>query len=247
MLVLRIAFILSLLFFAPASARQPAAVKGRGAVKPCRAVPAPQPIHFSEVPPTKHHVIKPLVMIDPGHGGKDIGAVSLSKPVYQEKNLNLASARFLEQFLRQRGYRTLMTRDDDTFLTLEERADVSKEKKAQLFVSVHFNSAPNKTAEGIEVFYYKSDKDKERSNKSEALAKAVLANTIETTQANSRGIKHGNFSVIRNSSIPAILIEGGFLTNDSEMERIKDPTYLKKLAWGIAQGIDQYIKGQSKS
>ncbi len=69
-----------------------------------------------------------------------------------------------------------------------------KEKKAKLFVSIHYNSAPNPTADGIEVFYYKSDNDTDRTKKSEALAKAVLDKVIEGTQARSRGVKHGNYS-----------------------------------------------------
>ncbi|TXI42795.1 MAG: N-acetylmuramoyl-L-alanine amidase [Nitrosomonas sp.] len=190
---------------------------------------------------------KPLIIIDAGHGGKDLGAVSLTKPIYQEKNLNLATARLLEGFLKNQGYRTIMTRSDDTFLTLEERANLAKAKKGQLFVSVHYNSAPSQKAEGIEVFYYNSDKEKGRTKDSQAMAQAVLDKVIAATSAASRGVKHGNYSVIRNTTMPAILIEGGFMTNEKEMERLKDPIYLKKLALGIAQGIDQYLQNKVKA
>jgi N-acetylmuramoyl-L-alanine amidase len=74
------------------------------------------------------------------------------------------------------------------------------------------------------------------------LAQTVLDHVIESTAAKSRGVKHGNFLVIRETEMPAILVEGGFLTNTSEMDRIKDPSYLKKLALGIAKGIQTYLQ-----
>lgn len=185
--------------------------------------------------------MKPLIVIDAGHGGEDYGAHSNTSPHYQEKYLNLSTAQMLRGFLAQQGYRTIMTRTNDTFIALDKRADFANEKNPSIFLSVHYNSAPSKEAEGIEVYYYKSDEDKMRSRESRLLAQFVLDGVIETTQAKSRGVKHGNFAVIRQTKMPAILIEGGFLTNDKEMQRIKDPTYLKQLAWGIAQGLNAYF------
>lgn len=222
---------------------------------PCRpCVPCPQPsgesVHPSPRPVAETRSkatttqSKPLVIIDPGHGGKDVGALTPSKPVYQEKNLNLANARLVEGFLKQQNFRTAMTRSDDTFLTLEERVELAKKRKADLFVSIHFNSAPNRKAEGIEVFYFESNKDKKRSAESKKLAQAVLNRLIASTGAPSRGIKHANFAVIRDSTTPAILIEGGFMTNEREMDKLKDPAYMKKLAWATAQGIDDYVNGK---
>lgn len=217
-------------------------------IQPGPTIVAPPPV--LETPRQSHRNLtaKPIIMIDPGHGGKDHGAVTLTKPEYREKNLNLATARMVDTFLRQKGYRTVMTRSDDTFVSLEDRVTATKDAKAKLFVSIHYNSAPSTKAEGIEVFYYESDKDKdkERCKKSKALAQAALGKIIASTQASSRGVKHGNFAVIRNNTTPAILIEGGFITNDSELERIKDPAYIKKLAWGIAEGIDKYVTEEDK-
>ncbi len=183
-----------------------------------------------------------LIIIDPGHGGDDYGAQSLSKPTYYEKNLNLATAKILSAFLKQLGFSTVMTRSDDTFIPLDQRAIFANEKKGKLFVSVHYNSAPSKEADGIEVFFYKTDQDKKRVQASRLLARNVLDKTIANTQAKSRGVKHGDFAVIRLTNMPAILIEGGFLTNDDEMLKLKDPVYIKKLAWGIAQGIAAYYE-----
>ena len=183
-----------------------------------------------------------VIVIDPGHGGEDFGTHSNSKPRYQEKSLNLATSMQLKAYLEQLGYQTIMTRKDDVFIELSERAQFANGKKPTLFVSVHYNSAPSKDADGVEVYYFQNDEDKKRVSESKKLAQSVLKGVIAQTQAKSRGIKHGNFAVIRETKMPAILIEGGFLTNDEEMEKIKNPAYIKQLAWGIAKGIDAYLQ-----
>lgn len=185
--------------------------------------------------------LKKLIVIDPGHGGDDFGTQSLTKPIFREKHLNLATAQILQNYLKQMGYQTIMTRVDDTFIPLDKRALFANEKNPDLFVSVHFNSAPSQQAEGVEVFYYKADDDKTRTQSSKLLAQTILSRVIENTDAKSRGVKSGNLAVIRETKMPAILIEGGFLTNESELQKIKDANYLKRLAWGIAQGIQDYI------
>lgn len=181
------------------------------------------------------------IMIDPGHGGHDIGTQSISKPRYQEKSLNLVTAKFVNEFLQQLGYRVLITREKDKFVSLEKRASMANEQKPTLFVSIHYNSAPSAEAQGVEVFFYQAKEMKERTLKSKRLAQAVLKNILAETQAKSRGVKHGNFLVIRQTTMPAILVEGGFVTNEAEMQNLKDPTYLKRLAWGIVRGIEEYL------
>lgn len=182
------------------------------------------------------------IIIDPGHGGDDQGAKSLVKPIYSEKNFNLVAARFLKQDLEQMGYTTTMTRDKDVFVTLDRRARSGTLPANEIFVSVHFNAAQSPEAEGIEVFYYDAKDSQQRTTQSKALAQAVYKQVIAATDAKPRGVKHGNYHVIRESAVPAILIEGGFLTHPGELEKIKDPAYLKKLSWGIAQGIANYLK-----
>lgn len=200
----------------------------------------PKPIITTTEPPVKP--FKDLmIVIDPGHGGEDLGTQSLSKPKYLEKHFNLATAKMLKDFLEQKGYSILLTRSDDTFIPLDKRAEFANTRDSKLFVSVHYNSAPSPEAQGIEVFYYRSKDDQDRSAESKILAQNVLKRVIKNTDAKSRGVKHGNLAVIRLTKMPAILIEGGFLTNDEEMQKLKDPSYLKQIAWGIAQGIDDYI------
>lgn len=180
-----------------------------------------------------------FIILDPGHGGHDIGTQSISKPRYQEKSLNLVTAQFVKSFLEQLGYQVLMTREIDKFVSLEKRAQIANEKKPTVFVSIHYNSAPSAQAQGIEVFYYKEKKN--RSFRSKKLAQAVLKNVVTQTKAKSRGVKQGNYAVIRETTMPAVLIEGGFVTNETELQNLKDPTYLKKLAWGIVRGIEEYL------
>ena len=185
---------------------------------------------------------KGFIILDPGHGGHDVGTQSISKPRYQEKSLNLTTANFVKAYLEQLGYEVALTRKNDIFISLEKRAQIANEKKPDLFVSIHYNSAPSAEAKGVEVFFYNSKENKTRADKSKGLAQAVLKHVITHTKAHSRGVKHGNFAVIRETLMPAILIEGGFVTNEAELQNLKDPTYLKKLAWGIAKGVDEYKK-----
>jgi N-acetylmuramoyl-L-alanine amidase len=185
-----------------------------------------------------------LIVIDAGHGGKDQGTQSLGQPKFLEKHLALTTAKILNTYLQGYGYQTHMTREDDTFIALSERAEIANAKKTKLFVSVHYNAAENKSAKGIEVYYYNSDRDESRTKDSKKLAGAVLDDVISNTKAKSRGVKHGNFAVIRETNMPAILIEGGFMTNRDEMDDIRNASYMKKIAWGIAQGIKNYLHPQ---
>lgn len=182
----------------------------------------------------------PLVVIDPGHGGKDNGTESVKGPKYYEKHLALSTSLVLCQYLKMVGIKAILTREKDEFIELKDRAQFSNEKKPIAFVSVHFNSAPSTQAEGVEVYYYKSDTDKVRSKNSKLLADKVLDGILTYTKAKSRGVKHGNFLVIRETETPAIIVEGGFMTHEEEMQKIRDASYLKKLAWGMAQGIRKF-------
>lgn len=181
-----------------------------------------------------------LVVIDAGHGGKDLGANSDKRPRYEEKTFTLQTAKFLECYLQHLGYDTLMTRTADHFIGLSERAAFANKNGADYFVSVHYNAAPNKQAHGVEVYYFHSDKNKGRTQIAKNFAESTLNAILSQTCAKSRGVKHGNLAVLRETKMTAILVEGGFLTNDDELKRLKATPYLRKIARGIAQGIDRY-------
>ena len=215
---------------------------------PCFAVQSSPKIAMAEIPEKKpspvpvKKVAKPLIVIDAGHGGEDFGTNAKAATKHQEKTLNLSCSFCLKTYLEDMGYRTIMTRTFDRFIPLSTRAEFSNVRNPDVFVSVHFNAAPSKQAEGVEVFFFEKDPIKKRIENSKRLAQSVLDQIILQTKARSRGIKHGNYAVIRETTATAILVEGGFLSNDKEFEKIKDPAYLRKVAHGIALGIDDYLK-----
>lgn len=172
------------------------------------------------------------VVIDAGHGGHDRGAQSGS--VY-EKHLALDVARRLDRYLKKRGVSTRYTRSRDNFISLDKRVAVgNRYGRNTVFVSIHFNSAQRRGAAGIETFYY--------TPQSQYLAGIVQYNMIRKLGATNRGVKHRGFRVIRKARNPAILVEGGFLTNSREKRRCLSPRYRQKLAEAIGYALIRYNK-----
>lgn len=196
--------------------------------------------------PVSAPVSKPIVaspsvriFIDPGHGGKDEGAKSTTGPKCFEKSFNLTTALHLERYLREAGYDTVVTRGDDTFVPLKIRSSFANCNRADLFVSVHYNASESPKAEGIEVYYFESGDQREQ--KSKKLAQLVMNRLVAGTKSKGRGVKAGNLAVLREAKMPAILVEGGFMTNANELNKIKDPEYMRKVAQSIAQGVKDYL------
>lgn len=181
----------------------------------------------------------PLVMIDPGHGGKDPGAKAELPLVCVEKNLTLYLAKKTALYLKNKGVPTVLTRESDMYVSLEDRVKLAESKQAKLFVSIHGNAAKNKEAEGIEVFY--SEAGNERSKRSKHLANMLFASALKRTKAKPRSVKKSNLYVVKNTEVPAALIETGFLTHQKEAKRLLDPLYLDLLSLGIAEGIFAYL------
>ena len=182
--------------------------------------------------------VKPLVILDAGHGGTDEGAKVRS---FLEKKINLLTTLLTKKHLEELGYRVVLTRSRDSYVSLPKRVSIANKTKASLFVSIHFNASKSQEAQGIEVFYYNSD-EMWRSRASQRLANCVLYRVIDQTDGLSRGVKHGNLHVIRETEMPAVLVEGGFITNQAERNKLKDKAYLDRIAVGIAQGVDKYLK-----
>jgi len=180
---------------------------------------------------------KQLIVIDPGHGGFDIGA---EVETVKEKALALQTAILVKQYLHDKGYRVILTRSRDVFVSLKKRTAIANDTKSKLFVSIHFNAFKGTDVKGIEIYYYNRG-SKWRQDASKKLAQAVLSGLIATTHTASRGIKTGNFHVIRETNMPAILIEGGFLTNQQERNNLKDKKYVEKMARSISDAIDKYF------
>ncbi|MDJ0652194.1 MAG: N-acetylmuramoyl-L-alanine amidase [Simkaniaceae bacterium] len=181
---------------------------------------------------------KQLIVIDPGHGGFDIGARVRS---VQEKALALKTATLVRQYLHQKGYRVILTRSRDVSISLAKRTTIANNTKSKVFVSIHYNAFKNPQVKGIEVYYYNRG-SKWRQKASKKLAQLVLDGMIASTGAKNRGIKTGNFHVIRETNMPAILVEGGFMTNSQEHSNLSDQKYVEKMALSIANAIEKYLK-----
>lgn len=219
------------------------------------------------------------ILVDPGHGGKDPGAVGNftinGKPLkVQEKDAVLSVAKYLYSELKQNypEKKIIMTRDSDKFLTLSERTEIAnsvklKENEAILYVSVHANASLDKKASGFEVWYLspgyrrtvidnsKTEGDKtlfpilnsmmeeEYTTESILMSKFIMdglqAQIGDKTKA--RGIKAEEWFVVKNSKMPAVLIEIGFVTNQSEALNLSNQEYLKKISLGIYNGIQAFV------
>ena|SRR3972149_3524704 len=190
----------------------------------------------------KNKVVKrPIIVLDAGHGGLDRGA-KIKYPYVEEKKVCLATVLYTKRYLEQMGYKVILTRSKDYFVPLKKRVEMANESQAELFVSIHFNSCPNKVAHGIEIYYFNSKENKKRADNSRNLAQSILPHIVKNTNAKSRGVKRADFCVVRDTNMPSILIEAGFLTNPQERDNIRKKSYLEKVSLGIAQGIENFIK-----
>ncbi len=180
----------------------------------------------------------PLIVIDAGHGGSDEGA-KVRK--LQEKKITLLTALYTKKKLEALGYRVLLTRSKDIYVSLARRVSIANQTHSAIFVSIHCNAAKNTLAQGPEIYYCKATAA-ERAVFSRQLADFVLDDILGQTGGVSRGVKAGNFHVIRETVMPAILIEMGFLTNQEEWAYMRQKSYLEKIASGIALGVDKYLK-----
>ena len=169
------------------------------------------------------------VVIDAGHGGHDNGGQW--GRVY-EKHLALDTAYRLEGKLKKLGYQTVMTRRSDYFISLPQRVSMGNRYKNAIFVSIHYNYTWKQDVSGLETFY--------SSEQGRRLAYHVQNSLIQRTRTVDRKVKYARFYVIRNSALPAILVEGGFVSNTAERNRMKSAWFREAIAQGIVDGIQRY-------
>jgi N-acetylmuramoyl-L-alanine amidase len=167
------------------------------------------------------------VIIDAGHGGFDRGGIAGQR--VDEKTMNLDVALRLRSVLQQYGYRVVMTRDRDVFIPLGTRVAIANGYRDAIFVCIHFNATPRRSASGIETYFY--------SSQSLALASAIHYYVAGGAPSANRGVRRRGFFVLRNTRIPSVLVECGFLTNPAEAQYAQDSAYRQKLALEIAHGI----------
>lgn len=175
------------------------------------------------------------VIIDAGHGGHDLGA---NEGRVFEKHLNLDVCRRMDIQLRRMGYKTIMTRDRDEFIPLLTRSVIANRYKESIFVSVHFNSSWKTSAFGIETYYC--------SYAGFQLANLIHNGMIRKLKAEDRGVKRAQFSVLRNTRSPAVLVEGGFVSNAKERQRMLQPWYRQSLSESVCAGIQAYDEALQK-
>ena len=167
------------------------------------------------------------VVIDAGHGGIDRGGGP--GQAIPEKPYTLDTALRLQRALRARGFRTVMTRTDDVFVSLPERVAIADSFPDAVFISVHFNSAPRSSAHGYETYYYRSD--------SFGLATRLHRAQLSTLNTEDRHVRRRGFFVLRRPSIPSVLCEGGFLTSPEESRVVLNPSYRQQWAENIADAL----------
>ncbi|CEJ74921.1 Mg-chelatase subunit ChlD [[Clostridium] sordellii] len=193
---------------------------------------SPRYYSFYKAEPKSRNYYK--VFIDPGHGGDDSGAPGLGSK--NEDDLNLEVAMKVKKKLEAKNIDVKMSRESDEFIKLGERANMANQYGADVFVSIHQNSADAESAHGIETYYHPN------KGMYEPLAKDIQDNAINQTGARNRGVKSSNLAVLRESNMPSSLFESGFVSNLQEYQKLINPSYQDKLATGIVEGIETYLK-----
>ena len=165
------------------------------------------------------------VVLDAGHGGIDRGAKGVDGST--EKKYALDTAKRVERGLKRAGYRVVMTRKGDYFITLPSRVAISNRRRGAIFVSIHYNWARNSGASGTETFYYNA--------KSYPLA-ANIQRELARFSGN-RGVKRARFHVLRNNARPSALVECGFLSNSGDARKTRSSSHRQRIADAIVRGI----------
>ena len=239
------------------------------ATKPAPEPPkTPQPVPDPSLAQQLGLSVKTIV-IDPGHGGKDPGAVSQTR---QEKQIVLSLSKTLRDILVKKGYNVRLTRETDVFIPLRKRTQFARNQKADLFISIHTNASISNQAAGIETYYLALASDESaritamrenagaeynmkeldalvgrilkesKSTESRRLAEVIQAQLASGKQVKNRGVKHAPFVVLIGTKVPAVLVEVGFISNPTEGKKLTTKAYQRQLATAIAKGIEQYIK-----
>ena len=189
--------------------------------------------NFSELPNVKQN--KYLVVIDPGHGGQDPGAIGIGG--IRETDVVLEVSKIVEKLLSEKGVKVSLTRGNEVDLDLSPRVSLANKINADIFVSIHANASRGKRRDinGLETFYY-------RGWRGRLLAKKIQKQILRVSPGSpDRGVKQGRYYVIKNTRMPAVLVEIGFLTGRLDARRLEKITHRKRLAYAIAKGILEYL------
>ena len=192
------------------------------------------------------HRNKTTIVIDVGHGGSDPGKVGIQG--IKEKDVNLAIARYLKDYLIAEDYTVYMTRETDQGLydesvsnkkksDLSNRIQFLQKKNASCMISIHQNSYPDTIQHGAQTFYYEGREEDKN------FAQYVQDSLLAFDPSNTRQIKSNtSYYILKNAQVPSILIECGFLSNPEETANLTDPNYQKQIAYAIAIGTCRYLR-----
>lgn len=199
----------------------------------------------------RKHAVK-TIFLDPGHGGNDVGARGRYS---DEKNLTLRLSKKVATLLKAKGFKVVMSRTSDKTVSLDDRVAMSNRYKSDLFISLHFNAATDKSVYGLESYCLTpSGASSSNSSKVEnialsgnkfdrnnfALTYLIQRNMIKQSRALDRGVKHARFLVLKDIQCPATLIECGFISNPASEKILNTDAYLNKLATGIVDAVMNY-------
>ncbi|AFZ48443.1 N-acetylmuramoyl-L-alanine amidase [Cyanobacterium stanieri PCC 7202] len=176
---------------------------------------------------------RPLVIIDPGHGGRDPGAIGIGG--LQEKDVILPISQEVARILEQQGIQVRLTRNNDTFVSLEGRTNMANSLNADLFVSIHANaiSMSRPDVNGLETYYFQTGRN---------LAATIHRNILQRLNIRDRNVRQARFYVLRNARMPSVLVETGFVTGREDAPRLRDPNFQRQMAQAIAAGIIEYVR-----
>lgn len=195
------------------------------------AIAVPEPKPAPAVPPRSRRAL--TVVIDPGHGGRDPGAIGLRGQ--QEKVIVLAIARAVARELEAQGVNVVMTREDDRFISLKGRVVKAEAVNATIFVSIHANAISRSRPDinGLETYHYSSGA---------SLARSIHRSILNRVAIRDRGVRRARFYVLRKTSMPSTLVEVGFVTGAEDNRKLANPQYRQRMAEAIATGIMNYLR-----
>ncbi|MEK4146693.1 N-acetylmuramoyl-L-alanine amidase [Robertmurraya sp. FSL W8-0741] len=182
-------------------------------------------------------VASQMIVIDPGHGGHDPGASGFG---LKEKDVVLDTSLKVKALLDKTPFKLTMTRETDVYPTLAKRVEIAKAAKGNIFVSIHANKF-NGAANGTETYYYSAATNPYVAD-SKLLATKIQNRLLAAWNLRNRDVKKGNFHVIRENNMPAVLVEMGFIDNEKDVEKLKSPEWRQKAAEAIFYGILDFYK-----
>src|SRR5699024_2196431 len=172
------------------------------------------------------------IVLDPGHGGKDPGSIGFND-VYEKDLINPTTEK-IAQHLRDAGATVILTRKGDSYISLDDRIRLSNSYHADAFVSIHYNALPVPIVRGTSTYYYAGGRDRD-------LAQSIQTTLTQMNSVYDRGIRQGDFKVLRENKDLAVLIELGFITNPGELENVQSPAFQDEAAKAITNGLINYF------